>query len=105
MTTDYEPVLELTRGKVVESVHFGAVAVVDSGGSLLAWLGNPKTVTFLRSSAKPLQALSFIENGGDQTYHLTSKELALICSSHEGGDEHVEVVKGIQSKVGIQESD
>jgi L-asparaginase II len=102
---DYEPVLELTRGRVIESVHFGAAVIVDSGGRLLAWLGNPQTVTYMRSSAKPLQALSFIESGGDQTYHLTSKELALICSSHEGTDEHVEVVKGIQDKVGIQESD
>jgi len=105
MSAGYEPVLELTRGKVVESIHFGAAAVVDSAGRLLAWLGDPQTVTFMRSSAKPLQALGFIEGGGDQTFHLTSKELAIICASHEGTDEHVEVVKGIQGKVGVQESD
>ena len=59
----------------------------------------------MRSSAKPLQALSFIEHGGDQAFHLTSKEIAILCASHEGSDEHVEVIKGIQSKVGVQESD
>lgn len=90
---------------MIESVHYGAAAIVDSGGRLLAWLGNPQIVTYMRSSAKPLQAVSFIESGGDQTYHLTSKELALICGSHEGSDEHVEVVKGIQDKVGVLESD
>ena len=26
----YEPVIELTRGGIVECVHFGAMAVVDS---------------------------------------------------------------------------
>ena len=105
MTGEYQPVFELTRGNIVESTHFGAVAVVDSSGRLLAWYGDPKLVTFMRSSAKPLQALSFIENGGDQTFHLTSKEIAILRASHEGSDEHVEVIKGIQTKVGVSESD
>jgi L-asparaginase II len=105
VTGDYQPVFELTRGNIVESTHFGAVAVVDSNGRLLAWYGDPKLVTFMRSSAKPFQALPFIEHGGDQTFHLTSKEIAIICASHEGTDEHVEVIKGIQAKVGVSESD
>jgi L-asparaginase II len=105
MAESYQPIFEVTRGRIVESIHFGAAAVVDSGGHLLAWLGDPKVLTFLRSSAKPFQALPFIERGGDQTFHLTSKEVALICGSHDGTDEQVEVLKGIQTKVGVQESD
>jgi L-asparaginase II len=100
-----QPIFEVTRGRIVESVHFGAVAVVDSNGRLLARSGDPQVVTFLRSSAKPFQALPFIERGGDQTFHLTSKEVAIICGSHDGTDKHVEVVKSIQAKVGVQESD
>lgn len=105
MNGDYQPIYQLTRGNVVESVHYGAVAVVDSSGRLLAWYGEPKTVTFLRSSAKPLQALPFLERGGDRSFHLTSKEIAILCGSHDGTKEHVEVVRGIQAKVGVQESD
>ncbi len=105
MTGEYQPIFELTRGAVVESTHFGAVAVVDSSGRLLARYGDPTVVTFMRSSAKPLQALSLIEHGGDQTFHLTSKEIAIICASHEGSDDHVEVIKGLQAKIGVQESD
>ena len=105
MGDSYKPIFEVTRGRIVESLHYGAAAVVDSGGRLLASLGDPKTVTFLRSSAKPFQVLPFIEGGGDQAYHLTSREVAILCGSHDGSDEHVEVVKGIQVKVGIQESD
>ena len=105
MAESFQPIFEVTRGRIVESTHFGAAAVVDSGGRLLAWLGYPKVTTFLRSSAKPLQALPFIERGGDQTFHLTSKEVAIICGSHDGTDEQVEVIKGIQAKVGVQESD
>lgn len=105
MSEHYKPVFKLTRGNIVESIHFGAIAVVDSSGHLLAWYGDPKTITFMRSSAKPLQALPFIENGGDQSFHLTSREIAIMCASHLGTDEHVEVIKGIQGKVGVQESD
>jgi L-asparaginase II len=102
---DYQPVFETTRGRIVESVHHGAAAVVDASGSLLASLGNPDVVTFLRSSAKPMQALPFIESGGDQFFHLTSKEIAILCGSHSGTDAHMEVLTGIQSKAGVQESD
>ncbi len=105
MTEDYQPIWETRRGSVVESVHFGAIAVVDASGRLLASYGNPYLVTFLRSSAKPLQALPFIELGGDQVYHLTSKEIAILCASHVGTEEHVAVVKAIQEKIGVQESD
>jgi L-asparaginase II len=105
VAVEIQPVLELTRGRIVESVHYGAVAVVDSSNRLVAWLGDPQYVTYMRSSAKPLQALPFIERGGDQAFHLTSRELAIICASHDGTDEQVEVVKGIQAKVGVQESD
>ena len=105
MANGYLPIFEVTRGGIVESVHFGAAAVVDSSGRLLAWYGDPKLTTFMRSSAKPFQALPFIEAGGDLTFHLTSRELAILCASHDGTDEHVEVIKAIQAKVGVQESD
>lgn len=105
MTDSYQPVFELTRGNIVESLHFGAAAVVDSHGKLLASLGDPNLVTFLRSSAKPFQALPFIERGGHEKFGLTSREISLMCSSHSGTDEHVETVKGMQAKIGVSASD
>ncbi|HEY3344402.1 MAG TPA: asparaginase [Anaerolineaceae bacterium] len=103
--TQCQPVVELTRGRIVESIHFGAIAVVDAHGQLLASCGDPDTVTFLRSSAKPFQALPFIERGGDGAFGLTPREVALICASHAGTDEHVSVVSGIQAKAGVREQD
>ncbi len=102
---NFLPLLELTRGHIVESIHFGAIAVVDSGGRLLYSYGDPQTVAFLRSSAKPFQALPFFERRGPDHFGLTQKEQALICASHEGSDEHVHTVKAIQAKAGIRESD
>jgi L-asparaginase II len=104
-TTPYIPLLEITRGDVIESIHYGAAAVMDVHGHLVAWAGDPEAVTFLRSSSKPLQALAFIEHGGVETFDLQLREVALICASHSGTDDHVAVVESIQAKVGLHESD
>lgn len=105
MTERFLPLFELTRGRIVESIHYGAIAVTDSHGRLLYSYGDPRTVAFLRSSAKPFQALPFFERNGPGTFGLTQKEQALICASHEGSDEHVRTADSIQKKTGIQESD
>lgn len=101
----YLPIFELTRGEVVESIHHGAIAVVDVHGRLLAWYGNPDVVTYLRSTAKPFQALPLLERGGQEFYGLTDREVALMCASHSGTDEHLRVVMDIQQKVGVSEAD
>lgn len=101
----YEAVVELTRGGIVECIHFGAMAIVDSSGNLLSSLGDPNLVTFPRSSMKPLQALPFVEDGGPEHFGLTEEELAILCASHHGTDEHVRVLRSIHAKVGLQEAD
>jgi len=47
------PLFELRRAAIVESIHYGAIAAVDSHGKLIYSPGDPDTVAFLRSSAKP----------------------------------------------------
>ena len=101
----YQPIFELTRGDTVESIHNGAVAVVDVYGNLIASYGDPNALTFLRSSAKPFQALPFFEHQGPSMFQLTSQEKAVICASHSGTDEHVAVVRSIQKKAGVDESE
>ncbi len=101
----YLPVYELTRGNTVESIHYGAAAVVDVAGNLLAWYGDPDATTFLRSTAKPFQALPFFENNGPQVFGLNAAEQAIICASHSGTDEHLATILSIQEKVGISEAD
>jgi L-asparaginase II len=105
ITHNYQPIFQFTRGNIVESVHFGAIAVVDSSGKLVASYGNPELMTFTRSSAKPLQALPLIENGGMEYFGLTLQEVALLCASHSGTDEHMAVVRSIQTKTGVREEE
>lgn len=99
-----QPLFELIRGSTVESTHFGSIAVVDSDGILLHSHGDPHTVAFLRSSAKPFQALPFVEQGGVEHYRYTQAELALSCASHETSQMHLDAVQALQAKVGIQET-
>ncbi len=105
MNTPYSPLIELTRGGIVDSLHFGAFAVVDSRGVLLASHGDPQLVTFPRSSEKPIQALPFLEIDGDRHFGLSESEIAILCASHVGSDDHVAVVSGLQSKTGVAEAD
>jgi L-asparaginase II len=101
----YEPALEVLRGGRVESIHYGAVAVADSKGQLIAWAGDPQVDPFTRSSAKPFQALPLIESGAADAFGLTDRQLAVICGSHTGTPEHLEVVESIQRAAGIAEAE
>lgn len=100
----YLPLVELTRGETVESCHFGALAITDAAGQLLAWAGDPDLVTFLRSTAKPFQVLPFVEAGGTDSFGLDPAEIALLCASHSGTDEHVATVREIQAKADLEEA-
>jgi L-asparaginase II len=93
--------VEVTRGPIVESVHYGVVAVADVDGNLVAWAGNPGTVTYYRSSAKPMQAIPLVESGGADYFGLTDAEVAVTCGSHGGEDIHVQAVLSILDKIGV----
>jgi L-asparaginase II len=99
------PVICATRGSLIESVHSGAIAVVDKDGQLVASYGNPELVAYLRSSSKPIQALPLIELGGVNQFNLSGEEVSLMCASHRGLDMHMEVLQKIQAKIGVQETD
>lgn len=94
-------VVNVVRGAVVESVHRISVAVVDAGGAVRASAGDPNLVTYLRSSAKPIQALPLITDGAADRFGLTTEEIALACGSHSGTPRHTQVAQGMLAKVGM----
>lgn len=93
------------RGGIVESVHRVSVAVVDAGGRTHARSGDPGFVTFVRSAAKPFQALPLIEDGAADRFGVRDDELALACASHNSEPEQVDVVRGFLERVGFTEND
>lgn len=104
-TQGYRPLYQTHRSGTIESVHYGAAAVVTSDGTLYAWTGDPQSRTFLRSSAKPFQCIPLLEMGGEEEFQLKTEELAVTCASHSGTDQHLKIIVGLQRKIGIKESD
>lgn len=98
------PLVEVRRGPVVESRHRGHVAAVDADGRLVAALGAPETVTFLRSSAKFHQAIPLVASGAAERFGFTDREVAVACGSHSGQDIHAETVAGMLEKIGLDPS-
>jgi L-asparaginase II len=99
------PMVNVYRGGFLESIHQGSVAVVDDAGRLIAWAGDPSFETFIRSAAKPLQAIPLLEADGAETYDLTPSEIALICASHGGENHHVSTAAALLRKGDFDESD
>jgi L-asparaginase II len=96
------PVLvEVLRGGLVESVHRGAVCVVDADGATVLALGDVAAPVFPRSAVKALQALPLIESGAADRYGLGEEELAIACGSHGGEPAHVAVVERMLARAGL----
>ncbi|MFN0088450.1 MAG: asparaginase [Blastocatellia bacterium] len=103
MSKSPEPLVEVTRGSMVEAVHRGSVAVVSAGGGLIASLGDPERRTWYRSAAKPFQTIPLLTSGAAARFHLTQRELAVITGSHSGEAVHLDAVRSILEKAGIEE--
>lgn len=101
----YQELYFTTRNGNVESIHYGAIAVVTPDGTLFASAGDPFSQTFMRSSAKPFQCIPLLEMGGKSKLELSDEELAVICASHSGSDRHLQAVTGLQQRIAITESD
>jgi L-asparaginase II len=95
------PVIESLRGGFLESVNFGAVAVTDVRGRVVASCGDPQWTTFTRSTLKALQALSFMQSGAARDLDFTPQNLAMMCASHSGEPMHVEQVQSMLDKAGV----
>jgi len=100
---DFAPLVEVTRGGWPESVHSGAVAVVDVQGRLLYHAGDPHLLTFTRSTLKPFQAIPFLQGGGAGRFGYTQRQFALLCASHSGEAMHVDAVRAMLHQAGCNE--
>jgi len=99
------PLATVTRGELVESVHRGRFATCDPRGDVLEALGDPEAYVYLRSAAKPFQALPLILSGTADAFGLTDKELAVACASHNAEEPHLAAVRSILEKAGLSEAD
>ena len=95
--------VEVWRGPIVESRHRGHLIAVDGDGKTVASLGSPETITYVRSSGKPFQALPLIVSGAADRFNFSEQEIAIACGSHSGEAIHVETVRSMLRKAGLEE--
>ncbi|HEX5835495.1 MAG TPA: asparaginase [Pyrinomonadaceae bacterium] len=96
-----EPLVEVRRGGITESRHRGHVVAVEPDGNVVAHLGAPHMLTFLRSAAKPFQALPLLVSGAADRFGFTDREVALACASHNGEPIHTELAASMLEKIGL----
>jgi len=96
-----EPLVEVKRGSITESRHRGHIVAVEPDGNIVASLGAPYNVTFLRSSAKPFQAMPLLLTGAADRFGFTDREVALVCASHNGEPIHTELAASMLKKIGL----
>jgi L-asparaginase II len=96
-----EPIrVAVRRGGTVESTHrIHAVAVRD--GQVVASAGDPEIVTFMRSAAKPMQAVPLARERDD----LDERDLAIASASHLADELQLAAVQALLDKAPATEDD
>ncbi len=105
MDESHDPTgVRVWRGDEIESRHEVHAALVR-GGRLVAAHGDPSARAYLRSAAKPIQLVPLVEDGGVERYGFTPREIAVMAASHNAESFHVDAVRSILEKAGLEESD
>lgn len=101
----FELFAEITRNNIVESCHFGAAVICNHDGGVIKQWGNAEQLIYPRSALKPIYAIGLIESGAADHFKLSSAELALACSSHNGQKMHSDCVAKWLNRLGLKPDD
>lgn len=99
----YKALVEEFRGGVLENVHLGVLCGVSDKGEVIYEVGDAEHMTFLRSAAKPFQAIPVMKQKIAEKYGLTDAEAAMFAASHRGETYHIEALESIMEKTGLVE--
>lgn len=99
--TEPAPLVDVWRGEIVESRHFGHAVIVGETGQIEAAWGDPDVLVYPRSSAKMLQALPLVTSGAAKAHGLTPGHIALACASHIASDIHTVPVRAWLDDLGL----
>ena len=99
------PLAVTIRGADIENVHHGHIAVVNAEGKLIAWAGDVDVLTFMRSTAKPVQVLPIISAGVMDTQELPEAAIAMMTASHRGEPAHLQMLELMLRELGVKEEE
>ena len=76
---------------------------MSAAGKTVASVGDPRTATFIRSSAKPFQLAPFVVSGHFDAYDFPAptEALAIMAASHSGEDRHARTVQALLRAGGL----
>ena len=103
--SDNPPLVQVTRGGVVESQHRGAWVVTDCAGDILGGGGSYEDNFFARSTIKSLQILPLFESGATERFGVSDVEIALACASHNAEEIHTRPVAEFLERLGLATTD
>src|SRR5215831_391890 len=101
MSQPLPTLVEVRRGSIVEAHHHGSIIAVEPDGHVVAGLGDESMIVSTRSVIKPIQAIPVITSGAADRFNISSRELAVICASHEGEPMHTEAVEQVLLRLGL----
>ncbi len=90
--------VDVVRNGFVESRHRCRTVGLDAGGDHLFAFGDADQPVFLRSCAKPLQAVAMLQAGWQPP---DEEQVALACASHSGESAHLAVVRRTLATAGL----
>ncbi|MFF9624561.1 asparaginase [Streptomyces griseosporeus] len=97
----HAPVAHLVRGGVIEGIHYGSVAVLNTDGHVTFQLGDIEAAFYPRSALKPVQAVAMVRMG----LPLDGDLLSLAAASHSGEEIHLAGTRRILELAGVTEDD
>ncbi len=102
---DGAPIVQRIRGEWTESVHVGHIAVVDAGGRLLAWAGDPGRIVWMGSAVNPLAALPLVLHGVAGAGKADDTALALLAGRQQGTVQQTSRLDRLLQQHGIEEAE
>ncbi len=90
-----------TRSSLIESTHEIKILVKDISGKTLISSNNDTDYIYPRSSIKIFQAIAFLKTNAFKKFKLSTKSIALSCSSHRGEKFHITELEKWINKIGI----
>lgn len=105
MMSPYNLTVTTKRNGHTDCQHPGWFTLVHSAGHVLYPQTPLHQPVFLRSCAKIIQAIPLIESGAHSILQLRDEQLAILCASHTGSAQHVDIVNSLLNKTSLTEDD
>lgn len=99
-----QPLIVMTRNDIPENVHRGRISIVSAiDGNIIHAIGDIHTPAYVRSTAKPVQAIASMLDGTAEAYGFEDRHIAMLTASHRGSRDQLAALEEILTLTGLDE--